>query len=94
LSEAKYKPAEAPQSGNNGKIKKVLIKTKSTLDITKAQQELESLWMTLKMPVDQKMDMAIKYGSFKFAPKLETVRNSSYTPIFFIISLNADTLTF
>ncbi|KAJ1337027.1 hypothetical protein BSLG_006787 [Batrachochytrium salamandrivorans] len=36
-----------------------------------SQAELEVLWMTLKMPVDQKLDMAIKYGSHKFT-KLET----------------------
>lgn len=43
------------------------------IDIRKSQEELERLWVTLKMPLDQKLDMAIKYGSHKFAPKLETV---------------------
>ncbi|KAJ3334229.1 Coiled-coil domain-containing protein 87 [Blyttiomyces sp. JEL0837] len=48
-----------------------LTRVASTVDIRTAQRELESLWVTLKMPLDQKLDMAIKYGSFKFAPKLE-----------------------
>ncbi|KAJ3045924.1 Coiled-coil domain-containing protein 87 [Rhizophlyctis rosea] len=43
------------------------------IDIRKSQEELERLWVTLKMPLDQKLDMAIKYGSHKFAPKLGTV---------------------
>ncbi|KAI8854778.1 hypothetical protein BC829DRAFT_429187 [Chytridium lagenaria] len=42
------------------------------LDIHEAQNHLESLWIALKMPVDQKVDMAIKYGSAKFALKLQT----------------------
>ncbi|KAJ3296520.1 Coiled-coil domain-containing protein 87 [Borealophlyctis nickersoniae] len=43
-----------------------------SIDIQKSQEELEALWVTLKMPLDQKLDMAIKYGSHKFAPKLQT----------------------
>ncbi|KAL2915676.1 hypothetical protein HK105_204861 [Polyrhizophydium stewartii] len=35
------------------------------------QAELEALWVVLKMPLDQKLDMAIKYGSHKFT-KLST----------------------
>ncbi|KAJ3115662.1 Myosin regulatory light chain 12B [Phlyctochytrium bullatum] len=42
------------------------------LNIIEAQKHLEELWVTLKMPVDQKLDMAIKYGSPKFAQKLKT----------------------
>ncbi|KAI9334500.1 hypothetical protein DFJ73DRAFT_852920 [Zopfochytrium polystomum] len=54
------------------RVSRALAKrTSSTVDITAAQQELENLWVTLKMPIDQKLDMAIKYGSYKFAPKLE-----------------------
>ncbi|KAI9327045.1 hypothetical protein BDR26DRAFT_876127 [Obelidium mucronatum] len=48
-----------------------LQKVKSDTDISSAQQELESLWVELKMPLDQKLDMAIKYGSRKFGSRLE-----------------------
>lgn len=41
--------------------------------MSKAQTELESLWAMLKMPLDQKLDMAIKYGSAKFAAKVDLV---------------------
>ncbi|KAJ3208022.1 Coiled-coil domain-containing protein 87, partial [Dinochytrium kinnereticum] len=47
-------------------------KRESSLDILEAQNHLEQLWVALKMPVDQKLDMAIKYGSAKFAQKLKT----------------------
>ncbi|KAJ3165729.1 Coiled-coil domain-containing protein 87 [Geranomyces variabilis] len=43
-----------------------------SVDIRQMQQELEILWVTLKMPLDQKLDMAIKYGGHRFGPKLET----------------------
>ncbi|KAI8823681.1 uncharacterized protein EV422DRAFT_366033 [Fimicolochytrium jonesii] len=43
----------------------------ASVDIHKMQSELEHLWVTLKMPLDQKLDMAIKYGDHKFAAKLE-----------------------
>ncbi|KNC99005.1 uncharacterized protein SPPG_05955 [Spizellomyces punctatus DAOM BR117] len=43
-----------------------------SVDIHRMQNELEALWVTLKMPADQKLDMAIKYGGHRFAPKLET----------------------
>ncbi|KAJ3023156.1 Coiled-coil domain-containing protein 87 [Thoreauomyces humboldtii] len=43
-----------------------------SVDIRQMQQELEVLWVTLKMPLDQKLDMAIKYGGHRFGPKLET----------------------
>ncbi|KAJ3407268.1 Coiled-coil domain-containing protein 87 [Chytridiales sp. JEL 0842] len=65
--------------------KRVLVRTDSTLDIAQAQTELENLWITLKMPLDQKMDMAIKYGSFKFAPKLEKAINLWKTASDYII---------
>ncbi|KAJ3093133.1 Coiled-coil domain-containing protein 87 [Quaeritorhiza haematococci] len=45
--------------------------TDSMVNIPGAQQDLEAVWVTLKMPLDQKLDMAIKYGSHRFAPKLE-----------------------
>lgn len=45
----------------------------SLIDIPAAQAELESIWMVLKMPLDQKLDMAIKYSSPKFALKLDMV---------------------
>ncbi|KAI8831958.1 hypothetical protein BJ741DRAFT_615773 [Chytriomyces cf. hyalinus JEL632] len=75
--------AEAPESMLNeaevqlAKVERVMakkpnwVRTKSDTDITSAQQELEQLWVTLKMPLDQKLDMAIKYGSHKFGPKLD-----------------------
>ncbi|KAI8618334.1 hypothetical protein BC830DRAFT_955615 [Chytriomyces sp. MP71] len=47
------------------------LRTKSDTDISIAQRQLENLWITLKMPLDQKLDMAIKYGSHKFGPKLD-----------------------
>ncbi|KAI8918475.1 hypothetical protein DFJ77DRAFT_508718 [Powellomyces hirtus] len=43
-----------------------------SVDIRQMQQELEILWVKLKMPLDQKLDMAIKYGGHRFGPKLET----------------------
>ncbi|KAJ3109735.1 Coiled-coil domain-containing protein 87 [Physocladia obscura] len=46
-------------------------KAKSDTDISVAQQELEELWVILKMPLDQKLDMAIKYGSRKFSNRVE-----------------------
>ncbi|KAI9090457.1 hypothetical protein DFS34DRAFT_637422 [Phlyctochytrium arcticum] len=46
-----------------------------SVDIRQMQQELEALWTALKMPSDQKLDMAIKYGGHRFAPKLETAIN-------------------
>lgn len=52
-----------------------------SVDIRQMQKELEALWVTLKMPLDQKVDMAIKYGGHRFAPKLETVRNDSASVI-------------
>ncbi|KAI9203632.1 uncharacterized protein BJ171DRAFT_137851 [Polychytrium aggregatum] len=41
-------------------------------NVGKIQGELERLWRALYMPLDQKLDMAIKYGSHKFISKLET----------------------
>ncbi|KAJ3274081.1 Coiled-coil domain-containing protein 87 [Terramyces sp. JEL0728] len=46
------------------------IPSKPEKDSNQSQKELESLWVTLQMPNDQKLDMAIKYGSHKFS-KLE-----------------------
>ncbi|KAJ3202559.1 Coiled-coil domain-containing protein 87 [Entophlyctis luteolus] len=46
-------------------------RAKSDTDISAAQMELEQLWVALKMPLDQKLDMAIKYGSRKFGSRLE-----------------------
>ncbi|KAJ3151892.1 Coiled-coil domain-containing protein 87 [Geranomyces michiganensis] len=43
-----------------------------SVDIRQMQEELEILWVRLKMPLDQKLDMAIKYGGHRFGPKLET----------------------
>ncbi|KAJ3124936.1 Coiled-coil domain-containing protein 87 [Nowakowskiella sp. JEL0407] len=47
------------------------ITPKTDLDIKKLQSELESIWIQLKMPTDQKLEMAIKYGSPRFSSKLE-----------------------
>ena len=43
----------------------------SLIDIPNAQSELESIWFVMKMPLDQKLDMAIKYSNPKFAIKLD-----------------------
>ena len=48
-----------------------LKKSHNSLAIPTAQQYLETIWLSLKMPLDQKMDMAIKFGSYKFKDKLE-----------------------
>jgi hypothetical protein len=45
----------------------------SLVDVPNTQGELESIWQSLKLPLDQKLDMAIKYSSPKFALKLEMV---------------------
>jgi hypothetical protein len=45
----------------------------SLVDVPMAQGELESIWRSLKLPLDQKLDMAIKYSSPKFSQKLEMV---------------------
>ncbi|KAJ3120255.1 Coiled-coil domain-containing protein 87 [Irineochytrium annulatum] len=76
--EGPYPPGEGvDQSGEQKegvveKKKPPLKKVRSTIDIADAQSQLEQIWVALKMPVDQKLDMAIKYGSPKFGPKLET----------------------
>ncbi|KAJ3025920.1 Coiled-coil domain-containing protein 87, partial [Rhizophlyctis rosea] len=41
-----------------------------SIDIRRSQEELERIWGRLRMPVDQKVDMAVKYGSHRFAHKL------------------------
>ncbi|KAJ3257111.1 Coiled-coil domain-containing protein 87 [Boothiomyces macroporosus] len=43
------------------------FQAKPEMDTNESQKELESLWVTLQMPIDQKLDMAIKYGSHKYA---------------------------
>ncbi|KAI9000009.1 hypothetical protein BC832DRAFT_155719 [Gaertneriomyces semiglobifer] len=44
----------------------------TTISLTELQTALEELWVQLKMPVDQKLDMAIKYGRHQYTPKVET----------------------
>ncbi|KAJ3027325.1 UNVERIFIED_CONTAM: Coiled-coil domain-containing protein 87 [Siphonaria sp. JEL0065] len=68
LSEKERQLAEAEAEAIQ---KHKLQKVKSDTDISGAQQELETLWVALKMPLDQKLDMAIKYGSRKFGSRLE-----------------------
>ncbi|KAJ1550810.1 Coiled-coil domain-containing protein 87, partial [Nowakowskiella sp. JEL0078] len=48
-----------------------LVESEVGIDIVMLQAELEAIWVRLKMPADQKLDMAIKYGSHRFAAKLE-----------------------
>ncbi|KAJ3069251.1 Coiled-coil domain-containing protein 87 [Podochytrium sp. JEL0797] len=67
LEEAQMVEAEVQKERNQPK----LAKSKSDTDILSAQQQLEALWVALKMPLDQKLDMAIKYGSKKFGNRLE-----------------------
>eukprot|EP00842_Homolaphlyctis_polyrhiza_P001287 jgi/Hompol1/2159/HPOL_002068-RA len=52
------------------------------------QLELEALWITLKMPLDQKLDMAIKYGSHKFT-KMATALKLWKTASEFIVQREA-----
>jgi hypothetical protein len=40
--------------------------------LTEPQKQLEKIWRALKMPLDQKIDMAIKYGHHRFK-KIELV---------------------
>ncbi|KAI8806093.1 hypothetical protein BJ742DRAFT_680429, partial [Cladochytrium replicatum] len=48
-----------------------LVRTESFVDIASVQPKLEKVWMMLKTPSDQRLSMAIKYGSHGFAPKLQ-----------------------
>ncbi|KAJ1561173.1 Coiled-coil domain-containing protein 87, partial [Cladochytrium tenue] len=66
------RPTSGQEKGRRGGTPRPQdARSKSTGDMLAAQQKLESLWVVLKMPLDQKLDMAIKYGSYKFAPKME-----------------------
>ncbi|KAJ3083479.1 Coiled-coil domain-containing protein 87 [Rhizoclosmatium hyalinum] len=66
------KATKQKENRETEEIKKLkLQRVKSDTDITTAQQQLENLWVALKMPLDQKLDMAIKYGSRKFGGRLE-----------------------
>ncbi|KAI8805220.1 hypothetical protein BJ742DRAFT_775396 [Cladochytrium replicatum] len=48
-----------------------LVRIESLLDIASLQPKLERVWMMWKPPSDQRLSMAIKYGSQRFAPKLQ-----------------------
>lgn len=56
-----------------------LKQAESLIDVPGAQSELEDIWVSLKLPLDQKLDMAIKYSNPKFSQKLELVRTDNKT---------------
>lgn len=59
----KQKPIETEGVYNSTQLKLAEnIPDEKQIDL---QSELESLWSELHMPLDQKLDMAIKYGSHK-----------------------------
>ncbi|KAJ3102504.1 Coiled-coil domain-containing protein 87 [Phlyctochytrium planicorne] len=71
-SNRRSKSADRTNDDSHSQIKKLEESNNANLDILEAQHHLERLWVSLKMPVDQKLDMAIKYGSAKFSQKLKT----------------------
>ena len=51
----------------------LLTKQSSTIDLMETQQRLENIWLKLHMPEEKRLDMAIKYGSHHFVPRLQRV---------------------
>ncbi len=51
----------------------IQTRSDSMIDLHKIQKDLEELWTDLKMPLDQKIDMAIKYSSPNIGNRAEPV---------------------
>ncbi|KAJ3319933.1 Coiled-coil domain-containing protein 87 [Boothiomyces sp. JEL0866] len=65
FNEAKPQPKKIEDMQDDDDIAD--FQSKAEMDASQSQKELESLWVSLQMPIDQKLDMAIKYGSHKYA---------------------------
>lgn len=70
----KLKGAESPSMGSrlNSPLKRKIKGPSQTL-----QERLENIWTRLEMPIEQKIDMAIKYSSTAFISNLKQVRRIS-----------------
>ncbi|KAI8897388.1 hypothetical protein BC833DRAFT_565844 [Globomyces pollinis-pini] len=66
------KPKEAPIPDE--KLNKNEKAVEEEKPIENPQSELASLWLKLQMPADQKIDMAIKYGSHQFRNVDQAIR--------------------
>ncbi|KAJ3396475.1 Coiled-coil domain-containing protein 87 [Lobulomyces angularis] len=58
------------------KPKSPLRHSESLQDVDFIQKQLEKIWKILKMPLDQKMDMVVKYSSPKFAKDVKEALES------------------
>ncbi|KAJ3394486.1 Coiled-coil domain-containing protein 87 [Lobulomyces angularis] len=47
----------------------------SLIDMDTCQNQLEAIWVVLKMPLDQKIEMAVKYGNPRQALKIDNAIN-------------------